>query len=195
MTEEVDYRYSLANERTYSGMGPHGYGTDRRRHRDPDLHHRRWCFPVAVGVGHRLRHPGGILTHHVVPALAGCAAPDGAKVNRCRPSVVADPDHRHGGAHRDRDRGVPIVNSQIERTRLAWRRTVLRAAGGGGVGSVHLAVAGLGHFALAVGVIALIGCVPAAHRLTSLRHAQIPRDVGAGRADGDRLSAGLGVCW
>ena len=58
-------------------MGPHGYGTDRRRHRDPDLHHRRWCFPVAVGVGHRLRHPGWHSHHHVVPALAGCAAPDG----------------------------------------------------------------------------------------------------------------------
>ena len=64
------------------------------------------------------------------------------------------------------------MNSQIERTRLAWRRTVLALLVVAGVGSVHLAVAGLGHLALAVGVIALVGCVPAAHRLTSLRRFQ-----------------------
>lgn len=40
----------------------------------------------------------------------------------------------------------------------------------GGVGSVHLATAGLLHLSVLVGVIALLGCVPAAHRLITLRH-------------------------
>ncbi|MEZ5185095.1 MAG: hypothetical protein R2720_05070 [Candidatus Nanopelagicales bacterium] len=63
------------------------------------------------------------------------------------------------------------MNSQTERTRLAWRRTILTVLVVGGLGSVHLAVAGLLHLAVAVGVVALIGCVPAAYRLNTLRQA------------------------
>ena len=39
------------------------------------------------------------------------------------------------------------MNSQTERTRLAWRRTVLALVGVGGIGAVHLAVVGLPHMA------------------------------------------------
>jgi uncharacterized membrane protein YidH (DUF202 family) len=63
------------------------------------------------------------------------------------------------------------MNSQTERTRLAWRRTVLAVLVVGGVGSVHLGLAGLLHLALLVGVVALVGCVPAAYRLNTLRDA------------------------
>lgn len=63
------------------------------------------------------------------------------------------------------------MNSQTERTRLAWRRTVLAVLVVGGVGSVHLALAGLLHLSVAIGVIALVGCVPAAYRLNTLRQA------------------------
>ncbi len=61
------------------------------------------------------------------------------------------------------------MNSQTERTRLAWRRTVLAVLVVAGVGSVHLALAGLLHLAVLVGVVGLVGCIPAAHRLNTLR--------------------------
>jgi len=63
------------------------------------------------------------------------------------------------------------MNSQTERTRLAWRRTILAVLVVAGVGSIHLALAGLLHLAVLAGVVALIGCVPAAYRLNTLRQA------------------------
>ena len=44
MTEEVDYRYSLTNERTYLAWVRTG-GTDAGGIAIRMLHHRRWCFP------------------------------------------------------------------------------------------------------------------------------------------------------
>jgi uncharacterized membrane protein YidH (DUF202 family) len=63
------------------------------------------------------------------------------------------------------------VNSQAERTRLAWRRTLLAVMVVGGIGAVHLATAGLVYLALAASLLTLIGCVPVAHRLWVLREA------------------------
>lgn len=63
------------------------------------------------------------------------------------------------------------MNSQTERTRLAWRRTILAVLLVGGIGSLHLALAGLLHLAVVVGVMALVGSVPAAYRLNTLRRA------------------------
>lgn len=66
------------------------------------------------------------------------------------------------------------MNSQWERTRLAWRRTVLTVLVVGGVGAVHLATAGLLEMAVLCGVVALVGCVPAMRRLTALREHEVP---------------------
>jgi uncharacterized membrane protein YidH (DUF202 family) len=63
------------------------------------------------------------------------------------------------------------VNSQTERTRLAWRRTILVVLVVGGVGAVHLATAGLLHLAVLAAVVTVLGCVPAVRRLAVLREA------------------------
>lgn len=62
------------------------------------------------------------------------------------------------------------MNSQWERTRLAWRRTILALIVVGGIGAVHLATAGLVVMAVLCGVVAMAGCVPAMRRLIALRH-------------------------
>lgn len=61
------------------------------------------------------------------------------------------------------------MNSQTERTRLAWRRTILALLVVGGIGAVHLATIGLVHLAMISGVVTAIGCVPAVRRLAVLR--------------------------
>jgi len=61
------------------------------------------------------------------------------------------------------------VNSQWERTRLAWRRTILAVLVVGGVGAVHLATGGLLELAVLCGAVTVLGCVPALWRLTVLR--------------------------
>ncbi len=64
------------------------------------------------------------------------------------------------------------MNSQTERTRLAWRRTFLALLVVGGIGAVHLATAGLTHLALTSAVITAVGCVTAARRLSVLRRSE-----------------------
>lgn len=61
------------------------------------------------------------------------------------------------------------MNSQTERTRLAWRRTILALLVVGGVGAVHLATAGLAHLAALSALVTALGCVPAVRRLNALR--------------------------
>ena len=66
------------------------------------------------------------------------------------------------------------MNSQTERTRLAWRRTVLALVGVGGIGAVHLAVVGLPHMAGLCLLVALLGALPALRRTADLRRASPP---------------------
>jgi uncharacterized membrane protein YidH (DUF202 family) len=66
------------------------------------------------------------------------------------------------------------VNSQTERTRLAWRRTILTVLAVGGLGALHLALAGFPLGAALAGVLAMAGCVPALNRLTALRRGHVP---------------------
>jgi hypothetical protein len=61
------------------------------------------------------------------------------------------------------------VNSQWERTRLAWRRTILTVLVVGGIGAVHLATGGLLALAALCGAVTALGCLPALWRLTALR--------------------------
>lgn len=66
------------------------------------------------------------------------------------------------------------MNSQTERTRLAWRRTILAVLVVGGVGAVHLATAGFPELAALCGLVTAVGCVPAVRRLTVLRSGATP---------------------
>lgn len=61
------------------------------------------------------------------------------------------------------------MNSQWERTRLAWRRTILAVLAVGGIGAIHLATGGLLELAILCGAVTALGCVPALWRLTALR--------------------------
>ncbi len=61
------------------------------------------------------------------------------------------------------------MNSQTERTRLAWRRTILALLVVGGIGAVHLATVGLLQLAVLSGLVTAVGCVAAMRRLTVLR--------------------------
>lgn len=61
------------------------------------------------------------------------------------------------------------MNSQTERTRLAWRRTILALLVVGGIGAVHLATVGLVELAVLSGLVTVGGCVAAMRRLTVLR--------------------------
>lgn len=62
------------------------------------------------------------------------------------------------------------MNSQYERTRLAWRRTLLAVIVIGGLGALHLALAGLEVEAGIALVLTCLGVVPVAHRLRGLRN-------------------------
>lgn len=62
------------------------------------------------------------------------------------------------------------MNSQFERTRLAWRRTILAVLAAGGLGGLHLALAGALRAAILVGLVAVIGSALSLSRLTALRH-------------------------
>jgi uncharacterized membrane protein YidH (DUF202 family) len=64
------------------------------------------------------------------------------------------------------------VESQYERTRLAWRRTILALVVIGGLGAIHLATANYLREAGAVIGLTVIGVVPAIRRLRSLRNRQ-----------------------
>ncbi len=61
------------------------------------------------------------------------------------------------------------MNSQYERTRLAWRRSMLAVTVIGGLGAVHLALAGYQIEAVIAIVLTVIGIIPIVHRLRSLR--------------------------
>lgn len=61
------------------------------------------------------------------------------------------------------------MNSQYERTRLAWRRTLLAVTVIGGLGAIHLALAGYQIEAGIAIVLTLVGVVPIVHRLMALR--------------------------
>jgi len=61
------------------------------------------------------------------------------------------------------------MQSQYERTRLAWRRTILAVIVIGGLGSVHLATAGRTAEAAVMVGLAVVAVVPAVRRLMSLR--------------------------
>lgn len=59
--------------------------------------------------------------------------------------------------------------TQAERTRLSWRRTMIGVLAVGAVGSLHLLASGLAELSLAASVIALIACLPMWHRQRVLR--------------------------
>jgi len=61
------------------------------------------------------------------------------------------------------------MNSQYERTRLAWRRTLLAVTVIGGLGAIHLALAGYPIEAGIAIVLTVIGVIPVVHRLRALR--------------------------
>jgi uncharacterized membrane protein YidH (DUF202 family) len=61
------------------------------------------------------------------------------------------------------------VNSQYERTRLAWRRTVLALLATGGLGALHLALTRSAWEAVLVGLVAVAGSLLGLVRLASLR--------------------------
>lgn len=60
--------------------------------------------------------------------------------------------------------------SQYERTRLAWRRTILAVLVIAGLGALHLATAGLVREASLFGGLTVAALAPAVHRLRALRH-------------------------
>lgn len=61
------------------------------------------------------------------------------------------------------------MNSQYERTRLAWRRTILAVLVIGGLGAVHLATAGYTREASIDLGLTLVALGAAMHRLRTLR--------------------------
>ena len=61
------------------------------------------------------------------------------------------------------------LGSQYERTRLAWRRTILAVLVIAGLGAVNLATAGLVREASLLSVLTAASLVPAVHRLRALR--------------------------
>lgn len=61
------------------------------------------------------------------------------------------------------------MNSQTERTRLAWRRTILAMLVAVLLGALHVALAGRGLPAALIGVIGAVGCLPALSRSAILR--------------------------
>jgi Na+/H+ antiporter NhaB len=65
---------------------------------------------------------------------------------------------------------VDPQESQYERTRLAWRRTILAVLVIAGLGAMHLATAGLVREASLFSALTLAAVAPAAHRLRALRH-------------------------
>ena len=65
--------------------------------------------------------------------------------------------------------GMSPAGSQYERTRLAWRRAMLAILVVGGLGGVHLAIAGYWRDAGLVTALTIGGLVPAVHRLVLLR--------------------------
>lgn len=68
------------------------------------------------------------------------------------------------------------MNSQYERTRLAWRRTILAVLAVGGLGALHLALAGWVVAAAALGLLAVAGSLLGLTRLTALRREQVDAD-------------------
>ena len=66
--------------------------------------------------------------------------------------------------------------SQTDRTRLAWRRTILAVLVVAGLGAVHLATARMPGLAVLATVTGVVGVVPASRRLRTLRTAHpVPR--------------------
>lgn len=72
--------------------------------------------------------------------------------------------------------GPDVVETQVERTELAWARTALASAGLGAL-ALHLAVGDLGwQLGLAIGALAAMpGLIAAWWRIRDLRAAPIPR--------------------
>ena len=66
------------------------------------------------------------------------------------------------------------MNSQTERTRLAWRRTILALVGVGLIGALHLALAGLPHLAVLSVAITGLGAAAFIRRAMALRRPQTP---------------------
>lgn len=66
--------------------------------------------------------------------------------------------------------------SQTERTRLAWRRTILVVLVVAGLGSVHLATAQMPGLAVLAAATGVVGVIPASRRLYTLRTSHpVPR--------------------
>lgn len=61
------------------------------------------------------------------------------------------------------------ANTQTERTRMAWRRMVLAMLVAGLLGAIHLVTAGFTELAGLVGLISVVGCLPAWMRRSALR--------------------------